>query len=332
MHSLQNKLSSLDEQLHERKEEKIAQLQDRVDSLEQYSRRNNVRISGIPESTGAAENADPVVKKVGEAIGVAVTDEMIDRSRCVGKPGKMGRDILVKLTSYRHKYLIMKASSNPKNKDAALLGITPAGATRQPVSATGAAATLVPSPAGRVYVNDELPVPANVPPLTTPIKLNSDSFERDDHTSKTSHYSDVPQHSALADNSKRTSCHHDHSGDVLSEDSTDTSHLPGHKRVHCIPPDLPLSEAEISVLSKALKFVPIKPSVKKFFFFFLRSLRWMAVLGHSPQSQINPVKTVFSLLWLNSHPQRTSRRLSRALCLPKEYNWQRISHLFVLIL
>ena len=131
-------------------------LQDRVDSLEQHSHRNNVRISGIPESTGAAENTDAVVKKVGEAIGVAVTDEMIDRSRRVGKPGKMGRDILVKFTSYRRKYLIMKARSNLKNKDAALLGVTSAGATRQPVSAAGAAATPVPSPAGRVYVNDDL--------------------------------------------------------------------------------------------------------------------------------------------------------------------------------
>ena len=125
-------------------------LQDRVDSLEQHSRRYNVRISGIPESTGAAENTDAVVKRVGEAIGVAVTDEMIDRSHRVGEPGKMGKDILVKFTSHRHKYLIMKARSNLKNKDAALLGITPAGATRQPVSAAGAAATPIPSPAGRV--------------------------------------------------------------------------------------------------------------------------------------------------------------------------------------
>ena len=87
---------------------------------------------------------------------MAVTDEMIDRSRRVGKPGKMGRDILVKFTSYRQKYLIMKARSNLKNKDAALLGVTSAGATRQPVSAAGAATTPVPLPEGRVYVKDDL--------------------------------------------------------------------------------------------------------------------------------------------------------------------------------
>ena len=42
----------------EGKEEKIAELQDLVDWLGQYSRRNNVWISGIPESTGDAENTD----------------------------------------------------------------------------------------------------------------------------------------------------------------------------------------------------------------------------------------------------------------------------------
>ena len=101
--SIMGEIRTLREAL-ERKEEKIAELQDRVDWLGLYSRRNNVRISGIPESTAAAENTDAVVKKVGEAIGVAVTDEMTDRSHRVGKPGKMRRDIVVKFTSYRHKH------------------------------------------------------------------------------------------------------------------------------------------------------------------------------------------------------------------------------------
>ncbi len=154
--SLRGEIRSLREAL-ERKEEKIAELQDRgVDSLEQYSRRNNVRISGIPESTSAVENAGAIVKKVGEAIGVTVTDEMIDRSHRVGKPGRMGRDVLVQFTSYRYKHLIMRARSGLKNKDAARLGPSPAGAVRQPESAAAAAAMPVPSPAGRVYVNDDL--------------------------------------------------------------------------------------------------------------------------------------------------------------------------------
>ena len=73
----------------------------------------------------------------------------------------------------------------------------------------------------------ELPIPASVPHLITPEVLNSDSPQRSDHTSKTSGYPKhpgVPQHSAVADNvdnTTRTSCHHDHSGNVLSEESAD---------------------------------------------------------------------------------------------------------------
>ena len=61
--SLRGEIRTLREAL-ERKEEKIAELQDRVDSLEQYSRRNNVRISGIPDSTNDVENTDAIVQKL----------------------------------------------------------------------------------------------------------------------------------------------------------------------------------------------------------------------------------------------------------------------------
>ena len=46
--------------------------------------------------------------------------------------------------------------------------------------------------------------------------------------------------------------------------TNDTSHRPEHKLVHCIPPDFSYSEAEVSVLSKGLKFVPLKPSDNKY--------------------------------------------------------------------
>ena len=87
---------------------------------------------------------------------MTITDQMIDRSHRVGKPGWMGRDVLVQFTSYRYKHLIMKSRSGLKNKDAARLGLSPAGVVRQPESAAAAAAMPVPSPAGRVYINDDL--------------------------------------------------------------------------------------------------------------------------------------------------------------------------------
>ena len=97
-----------------------------------YSR----RISGIPDNTIDVENTDAIVKKVGEAIGVTITDEMSDWSHCVGRPCKMGTDVLVKFTSYRCKHLIIRARSGLKNKDAARLGLSPAGGVRQPESDT----------------------------------------------------------------------------------------------------------------------------------------------------------------------------------------------------
>ena len=50
----------------------------------------------------------------------------------------------------------LRARSGLKNKDAACLGLSPAGAVKQLESAAAAAAMPVPSPAGRVYVNDDL--------------------------------------------------------------------------------------------------------------------------------------------------------------------------------
>ncbi|KAL8598269.1 hypothetical protein ACOMHN_035219 [Nucella lapillus] len=145
----------------EKKDQMISDLQIQVDSLEQYSRRNSVRISGIPEPKGgsAQEDTDNIVQKLGEAIGVRVTSEMIDRSHRVGKrTGTSDRQIIVKFTSYRYRRLLMTSRKGLKNKTAASLGLTPKGFTPppRPSSATEAAATPVPKPGDRIYVNDDL--------------------------------------------------------------------------------------------------------------------------------------------------------------------------------
>ena len=91
-----------------------------------------------------------------------------------------------------------------------------------------------------------------LPPKATLVMLKFNSPERCDRTSQTS---------PVADNTRTTPRYHDHSGYVVSENCTyTTSCRPGHTLVHCISLDLPLSEAEISALSKGLKFVPFKPS------------------------------------------------------------------------
>ena len=95
--------------------DEICTLRDKVDELEQYGRRNSVRISSIPETSG--EDTDAMVQTVARAVGVDLPPAAIDRSHRVGPQGTQPRPILVKLTSYRHKLALMKARAGLRNAD-----------------------------------------------------------------------------------------------------------------------------------------------------------------------------------------------------------------------
>ena len=116
------------------KDEKIAQLEDRVkvletqaglyerrlDDLESYGRRQNLRIVGIPPpSNGRKESAEEVLEKVKDAIAELDVpnlnvDEVIDRAHRVGK--KFKRDgsneevhpIIVRFTSWRSRTAVYR--------------------------------------------------------------------------------------------------------------------------------------------------------------------------------------------------------------------------------
>ena len=82
------------------------------DALEQYTRRNSVRISGVPEDFNG-ENTDGIVLKIAEELEVPLNPCDIDRSHRVGKvdnkrrsaPGASPRhrDIIVKFATYNAK-------------------------------------------------------------------------------------------------------------------------------------------------------------------------------------------------------------------------------------
>lgn len=104
-----NKLQSENQALkHENIDLKarVASLELSQDSAEQYSRRNNIRISGIAES--ADESTDNVVLDLAKAINANISLDDIDRSHRVGKldAGKK-RDIIVKFATYRSRYKLM---------------------------------------------------------------------------------------------------------------------------------------------------------------------------------------------------------------------------------
>lgn len=76
MQEIKNEFSDIkkeNEQLHARNKlmnEHLVELQNKVRNLEQYSRRSNVEISGIPSSPN--EDVTAIVKDVGSAIGLAI--------------------------------------------------------------------------------------------------------------------------------------------------------------------------------------------------------------------------------------------------------------------
>lgn len=64
----------------------IANLENRVEDLEQYSRINTVEIQGIPQ--GESEDVADVVKEVGKALGMKIEECMIDAChRMRSRPG-----------------------------------------------------------------------------------------------------------------------------------------------------------------------------------------------------------------------------------------------------
>lgn len=89
----------------------------KIDDLEQYSRRNSLRVSGINESKN--ENTDDLIIKLSDAVGAEITLSEIGRSHRVGKPNPgrpdKPRDILVKFVSYRSRQKLYKLRSTFKD-------------------------------------------------------------------------------------------------------------------------------------------------------------------------------------------------------------------------
>ncbi|XP_072018137.1 uncharacterized protein [Amphiura filiformis] len=91
-----------------------------LNDIQQYSRRNSLRVTGIPEHL--KECTDTIVKDLAkEKLGITINDSDVDRSHRVGKMNeekqdgsKKHRAILVKFTSYRSRNKVIKARSKLK--------------------------------------------------------------------------------------------------------------------------------------------------------------------------------------------------------------------------
>ena len=99
---------------------KVDKLEASLESAEQYSRRNCLKISGVPENID--KSTDEYVCELARAIDVDIRVEDIDRSHRLGRPSSAAeqsgrpRDIIVKFVSYRARAKFYKARVLTKSK------------------------------------------------------------------------------------------------------------------------------------------------------------------------------------------------------------------------
>lgn len=96
-------------------ENRVAKLEASNDALEQYSRRNSVRISGIPQRE--QEDTDKIVLDVARSMDVPLDITDIDRSHRVGSDKNRRRDILVKFMSYRARQSLLTERKKLRNTE-----------------------------------------------------------------------------------------------------------------------------------------------------------------------------------------------------------------------
>lgn len=96
----------------EEKEKSLEALQSKVDDLEQYQRRQCLRIFGVEEESG--EDTDVKAIEVAKKIGVELAVSDIDRSHRVGAKSDRPRAIILKFVSYRKRSEVFTKKRNLK--------------------------------------------------------------------------------------------------------------------------------------------------------------------------------------------------------------------------
>lgn len=93
---------------------KVCELEERVENMEQYSRRNCLEVQGIPEGEG--ESVLDIVKDVGRALKMEITDSMIDTCHRLRqkKDAKGPRGIIVKFVRRMDKEALLKKRQEKK--------------------------------------------------------------------------------------------------------------------------------------------------------------------------------------------------------------------------
>ena len=119
LEGIQTKVSTLEKENQDLRE-RVEKLEAKADAAEQYSRRNCLRIAGVPENEAA--DTDSYVLDLSRAIGAEIALTDIEGSHRVGRPSTgRTRDIIVKFASYRTRRKVYGA--HIATKDSGYAGI-----------------------------------------------------------------------------------------------------------------------------------------------------------------------------------------------------------------
>ena len=120
---LQKRLKKSDQKIEELKteNEKLKQVLNinilEIDNLQQYSRRENIKIHDIPEPKDKKDDGEKVVVELAEKLGVTLESYDIQRAHRLGKirsPRAKSRPIIAKFVKYKHRNDILFSKSKLK--------------------------------------------------------------------------------------------------------------------------------------------------------------------------------------------------------------------------
>lgn len=107
-------VSNVEAEISSMKKE-IEDNQDKLDYLENQSRRSNVRISGIDEQPNESwDDTEVKVKEVLEKMDIPSEDVDIERAHRTGRPNQRARQIVVKFLRYKDRENVLKSGKKLK--------------------------------------------------------------------------------------------------------------------------------------------------------------------------------------------------------------------------
>lgn len=107
--TLDERLIKMESELKENISSTRIHLEDKIDNLEQYTRRSNIRVFGVPEENN--ENLETkLIETFKNKMNLVIKPEFIDRCHRLGKIRNDGkhRAVIVKFCSYKHRSIVIQ--------------------------------------------------------------------------------------------------------------------------------------------------------------------------------------------------------------------------------